>query len=333
MEAIKCCFACANFLGCRTAVSRRIAFSPPRPSSYTIIQRDGKTHLVHVDDRGSLIFPVEVPWLTTVLTVLVTARGSRIPVLYLQHDEAEFTIIYSHGNSTDIGQVRGSVIDLSFHLKVNILLFEYTGYGASSGKPSEEDTYADIRAAHDYATLQLGIPWNKIILYGQSLGSGPAVDLASERAVAGLILHSPFASGLSLFSDELQVTPTYDLYRNYDKLRYIKSPTFIIHGLDDRVVPVRHGKWLEKSLHFPWPAWWVPEADHNNIEVKFRREYFEHLKDFVAAVVRIQRYFSSENDMWDTLCPYSRQIPVQELPQFVIAWPDRDEPVLEDLTS
>mmetsp|Transcript_3153 Transcript_3153/g.2882 ORF Transcript_3153/g.2882 Transcript_3153/m.2882 type:complete len:112 (+) Transcript_3153:137-472(+) len=111
--------------------------------------------------------------------MLKTERKQIIPAIYFKNVHAVFTLIFSHGNSTDIGIMRNFIADLSVQLKVNVFIYEYSGYGKSTGKPSEKNIYADIKAAYDYLINVRGISWKYIVLYGQSIGTVPSCELAS----------------------------------------------------------------------------------------------------------------------------------------------------------
>jgi hypothetical protein len=112
------------------------------------------------------------------------------------------TIIYSHGNATDIGAMFPIQVVLAHSLDCNVVVYDYSGYGESGGVPMECNTYRDIKAVYDYVLDELvdGEPTN-IILYGQSVGSGPCCHLAaSEGELGGMILHSPFTSGMRVLT-------------------------------------------------------------------------------------------------------------------------------------
>lgn len=112
------------------------------------------------------------------------------------------TIIYSHGNATDIGAMFPIQVVLSHSLDCNVVVYDYSGYGESGGVPLECNTYRDIKAVYDYVLDELaaGEPSN-VIIYGQSVGSGPCCHLAaSEDSLGGMILHSPFTSGMRVLT-------------------------------------------------------------------------------------------------------------------------------------
>ena len=110
---------------------------------------------------------------------LDTARGNSIVCAFFRTVRPRFTLLFSHGNATDLGQMRDQLARLSSTLGVDVLAFDYSGYGRSSGSPSETNCYADINAAYVYLVGFCGLAPSDIILYGQSVGSGPTVDLVS----------------------------------------------------------------------------------------------------------------------------------------------------------
>ena len=113
------------------------------------------------------------------------------------------TIIYSHGNATDIGAMYFMQVIMAKGLQCNVIMYDYSGYGASGGVPLEHRTYQDIEMVYDYAlrnVVQNGDE-RHIVIYGQSVGSGPSCYICSKRpGVGGLILHSPFMSGMRVLT-------------------------------------------------------------------------------------------------------------------------------------
>ena len=111
---------------------------------------------------------------------------------------APFTIIFSHGNATDCGASRDRYSEMANQLGVNVFGYDYSGYGGSTGNPSERNTYSDIDAAYEWLCSSGTVcnPGAEIILYGQSIGSGPSCALASRREVRAVVLHAPILSGI-----------------------------------------------------------------------------------------------------------------------------------------
>jgi fermentation-respiration switch protein FrsA (DUF1100 family) len=112
---------------------------------------------------------------------------------WIPNPRAAFTFVAFHGNAGNISQ-RTDVYRFLSELPVNILAIEYRGYGRSDGKPSEAGLYLDGQTAYDYLIHERGIPPSQIVAFGQSLGTAVAVDLATRRQVAGLVLEAPFPS-------------------------------------------------------------------------------------------------------------------------------------------
>ena len=127
------------------------------------------------------------------------------------------TIIYSHGNATDIGAMFPMQVVLVHALNCNVVMYDYSGYGASGGVPEEACTYADMEAVYHYvlndATLVPHGDASRIVLYGQSVGSGPCCYLAAkdEEMVGGMILHSAFTSGMRVLTPSRYVLYTREM--------------------------------------------------------------------------------------------------------------------------
>ncbi|MDR2863802.1 MAG: alpha/beta hydrolase [Puniceicoccales bacterium] len=197
-------------VGC--AVSNRLIFHPPEPS-YT------------ADAPGLVKLPLKT--------------GGEIPAFWTETPGAKWTVIYFHGNAMDIGHSRQSV---SFLQKqgCSVLTVEYPGYGPDArSAPSEEGCYAAADSAYDYLRTTRGIPAGRIALYGFSLGTGVATELASRQPVGALILEAPFLSTFRVVT-KVKVVPL-DRFDSLAKIGKVKCPLFVIHGTADNIVPYSHG--------------------------------------------------------------------------------------------
>jgi hypothetical protein len=210
-----------------------------------------------------------------------TANGEKISAMYLQNPTAEFTILFSHGNAEDIGQNRIFFEMLDDH-GYSVLAYDYRGYGTSQGRPSEKKTYRDIEAAYQYLTEQLQTEPNRIIPLGRSIGSGPAVYLATKKDVPALILESPLTSAFRVVT-RVGILP-FDRFENIDRIANIDCPILIFHGTDDSIIPLRHGKTLYEKANDPKQHLWVEGADHNNLLWVAGEEYFEALEKFITLI-------------------------------------------------
>lgn len=207
---------------------------------------------------------------------LTTANGSEIPAFFIERPNASVTILFSHGNAEDLGMIYDWFNDLARVLRCNIMAYDYTGYGKSNGKPTEDNCYADIEAAFEYLTQVRRIQPEQIVLYGRSLGSGPSCYLAAQtaaqsRSVAAVILQSPLLSAYRV-AFNFRFTMVGDRFPNIDYASSIQCPVFIVHGTQDEVVPFWHGQDLFMAVSQEWRAkpFWVEGAGHNNIEALLR---------------------------------------------------------------
>ena len=171
------------------------------------------------------------------------------------YGRAKFTVLFSHANAEDLGLIFDHLKTLKEVLQVNVMGYEYTGYGRSTGTPSETDCYADITAAFSWLVQEKNLLPSEVILYGRSIGSGPSVELASRAEVGGVILQSAFTSCIRVAYD-LKYT-AFDAFCNIKKIHKIKCPVLIIHGTRDDVVTLQHGKELFKLCRRPHRPFWV----------------------------------------------------------------------------
>ncbi|KAL6549493.1 hypothetical protein OROHE_008610 [Orobanche hederae] len=269
--------------GVTSSMASKLAFFPPAPPSYKLV----------TDDATGLLLLQPFPHRENVdILKLTTRRGTEIVGVYVRYPMATSTLLYSHGNAADVGQMYELFIELSIHLRVNLLGYDYSGYGQSTGKPSEHNTYSDIEAAYKCLEESYGAKQEDVILYGQSVGSGPTVDLAARLPrLRAVILHSPILSGLRVMYP-VKRTYWFDIYKNIDKISSIKCPVLVIHGTADDVVDYSHGKRLHELSQEKYEPLWIKGGNHCDLELY--PEYIKHLKKFVSAVEKppSQRHMS-----------------------------------------
>ncbi|AQK41425.1 alpha/beta-Hydrolases superfamily protein [Zea mays] len=146
-------------------------------------------------------------------------------------------------------------------------------------QPSEENTYADIEAVYQCLETEYGISQEDIILYGQSVGSGPTLHLASRLPrLRGVVLHSAILSGLRVVC-HVNFTFCFDIYKNVKKIKKVKCPVLVIHGTDDDVVDWSHGKELWRLAREPHDPLWIKGGGHCNLELY--PDFIRHLSRFV----------------------------------------------------
>jgi fermentation-respiration switch protein FrsA (DUF1100 family) len=208
---------------------------------------------------------------------LTTADGTRISALYLPNPAATYTILFSHGNAEDLGDNRQFFEELR-RAGFAVFAYDYHGYGTSGGTPSEKTIYSDVEAAYEYLTHSLGIPAQRIISFGRSVGAGAAIDLAVRKPVAGLIVQSGFTSAFRVLT-RVPLVP-FDRFRNLEKIARVRCPVLIMHGQADRVIPLQHGLQLYERANQPKMRFWVEGADHNDFELVAGKRYYKALQEF-----------------------------------------------------
>jgi len=307
---VLCCFGFLSLCGCKNYVIRGMVFFPPEPSSYGVRTIKSSKQTANGEDlksseRHSLLRPKlnhrrdMVPQTENVFYLrmadgtldfpvykdnisfyyLTTRRNKLIGSCMAWCPRARCTILFAHGNATDLGLMREQLMHIRSVLGVNVFAFDYTGYGVSNGQPTVKDTYVDAEAAYDFITKRLGINSNSIVGYGQSLGSGVIAHLAGKRKLKGLILHSPLMSGLRLVQN-VDKTLWFDIYPVVDFVKRIKIPVWILHGTHDQEVPISHGEGVYAACVNPWNNWFVIGGKHNNLE-NFREEYYVRFDAFL----------------------------------------------------
>ena len=217
------------------------------------------------------------------LLTLTSSDGTRIAALHLPDPRARFTILYSHGNGEDIGNVL-PVLAAMQRLGFAVFAYDYRGYGVSDGAPGVEGVTRDAETAYAYVTRDLGVQPERLILWGRSIGGGPTVHLASQHPVAGMVLEATFTSAFCVVTSR-RILP-FDRFENRRLLRAMSVPTLFIHGRKDRVVPFVHGERNFACAGEPKRSLWVDGAGHNDLWLVAPREISAALVDFAASLGR-----------------------------------------------
>ncbi len=196
-----------------------------------------------------------------------------------------FTLLWFHGNAGNISHRLENIKMLYDRVHINIFIFDYRQYGKSEGKISEQGTYIDAGAALKYLQSRKDINHERIIIFGRSVGSAVAVDLAVKGKCCALILETPFTSMKDLAKSLYPFLPIgYILQTKYDsisKISDIKVPTLIMHGDKDELVPIEQGRKLYESANEPKKFYTIPGATHNDTYIVGGEEYFDVIRKFV----------------------------------------------------
>lgn len=179
------------------------------------------------------------------------------------------TIVWFHGNASNV-YITAMRTRPYMENGYGLLAVEYRGYSGNPGSPTEQGLYADARA-HIAWLMQNGVPENNIVVYGESIGTGPAVQMAVEfPALRAVVLESPFTSTIDAAAFHYPFAPVKwlikDRYENLSKIQNVKSPIVIVYGDLDGVIPHSMGAKLFKEAPEPKSLIVIPGGGHNNLD-------------------------------------------------------------------
>src|SRR5262249_44302780 len=216
------------------------------------------------------------------------ATGERIHGWFVRAIQAPAvaTVLYCHGNGGDLTDVGWIAKELS-NRKLDVLIFDYRGYGRSDGRLTDEwGLYADADAAYEYLTRERGVKVERLVLHGQSLGSTAAIDVASRRPCAALIVESGLSSASDMGAVAFPWLPRWlhflstNRFESARKIASVSCPVFVTHGTKDDVIPVEQGHKLYESAPEPKQLVIVESGDHN-LPGNGGSKYFDQLSDFI----------------------------------------------------
>jgi uncharacterized protein len=190
------------------------------------------------------------------------------------------TILFFHGNAGSL-ENRIHKINHFKNMKINFLLVSWRGFNGNKGKPTEEGLYEDARSAVRWLKSK-GINENNIIIYGESLGTGVAIEISQNKNFAGIILESPFTSMIDAAKNIYPYLPVQlllkDKYESNLKIKNIDIPILIMHGKVDNLVPFRMGKEMYELANKPKYYYF---SDYDNHMMEYNEKLLKSLKDFI----------------------------------------------------
>jgi len=232
--------------------------------------------------------------------LLVTHRKQTIPLFHFCYPGAKTTILWSHANAMDCGEMYFFFVQFAERLRVNVAAYDYSGYGAATGVPTERDIYADARASYEYlCSCNAGVPDWHLVLYGQSIGSVPTLWLATHYPVKGVILHAPLLSGLRFLippadgfcspggcCSPVCVYALCDPFPNIKRIKKVTSPVLLMHGTLDKTVDFSHTLKLHARCPAPFKRepYIIKGAGHENVVDSDPEMYFTQVREFVRSV-------------------------------------------------
>jgi len=193
------------------------------------------------------------------------------------------TVLFSHGNAGDIGDRVGSV--KTFHdMGMSVLIYDYRGYGTSSGRPTEVGTYLDVMAAWRHLVDDRQVPKERIVLFGRSLGGSVAAWLAVREEPAALVIESAFTSAKDMASRLFPYLPIRLLcrfkYNTVAAVKDVKCPVLVAHGRQDTTIPFKHGERIYEAANQP-KLFVEMIGDHNDGGMDIDKSYQQALSDFL----------------------------------------------------
>ena len=224
------------------------------------------------------------PWLHRVQ--FLTSDEMELHAVWVPPAQDQAVLLFSHGNA---GNLLGRIplVEKLQGMGLGVFLYDYRGFGRSQGAPGEEGLYRDVEAAWEWVAKEGGVPPERIVSYGRSLGAAVALHLALSRPVGGVILEVPFTSIRDMARRVLPFFPTGPFLReSYDNLRKISSlsgPLLVMVAEDDQVVAPWMGKALFEAANEPKQLLVVPGAGHDDIPWTGRL-YQETLDEFLATL-------------------------------------------------
>ena len=286
-------------------LASQMAFHPPSPPSYSLeTHSDGSLQLhFAVEELADALEKLRgVRGVTVEIRHLRTKRSSSIPLFHFKVPGAKVTLLWSHANAMDVGEMYFFFLEVAAQLQVNVAAYDYSGYGAATGEPSEANAYADVLAVYNYLAANGVDVERNLIAYGQSIGSAPTLYLASRCRLAGVVLHTPILSGLRFLippstgfcsvggcCSPVCVYALCDPFPNMKRIRRVTAPVLLIHGTADKTVDCSHALTLYERIpaQYRREPYIIDGAGHENVVDYDIAGYFSRVAAFIqSATVR-----------------------------------------------
>ena len=239
--------------------------------------------------RKLLYHPVENNYFGDELTVpvdkvkILTNDNIELLAWYHKKNIGDYkTILFLHGNAGSL-ENRIHKINHFNDMDVNFLIVAWRGFSGNKGKPTENGLYVDAKSALEWLANK-GVNQENIIIYGESLGTGIAAEIAQNKNFAGIILESPFTSMVEAGSTKYPIFPIRlllkDKYESNKKIKNIRSPILIMHGEADKIVPFWMGKKMYELANEPKYSYFSKYDDHM---MEYNEKLLNVLKKFIKA--------------------------------------------------
>jgi fermentation-respiration switch protein FrsA (DUF1100 family) len=218
---------------------------------------------------------------------LTTSDNERLHGWYVPAARARGVVLFFHGNAGNISHRLDSIAIFN-QLGLDTLIIDYRGYGESSGKTTEQGSYLDAQAAWDYLVEERGVPADRIIIFGRSLGGAIGAWLGSHQSPAALIIESSFTSGVDMGRRLYPFLPVRLITRlKYPVKEYasrLQSPVLVVHSRDDEIIPFEMGEAIYAAVKQPKTLLEL-HGDHNAGFYLSRQTYIPGLDRFIESVL------------------------------------------------
>ena len=212
---------------------------------------------------------------------IITQDGIKLLSWYHNKDvDKHKTILFLHGNAGSL-ENRIHKINHFKDMNVNFLIVAWRGFSGNKGKPTEKGLYEDARSAVRWLQSK-GVKKNNIIIYGESLGTGVACEIAQNKNFAGIILESPFTSMIDAGKDKNPYLPVRlllkDKYESDKKIKNINSPILVMHGKIDKLVPFHMGQKMYQLANEPKYSYF---SEYDNHMMEYNEKLLKAMQDFI----------------------------------------------------
>ena len=196
-------------------------------------------------------------------------------------ENKNLTIVYSHDINTDLGRIYPFLLDMCQNLKCDIITYDYSGYGKSEGKPNIDKLNNDLEEVMNFIDTQLCIPFENLILYGKFIGCHPSIYISSLSKycnIRGLILESPIYIDEDTEGNEKEFK--HYLINNYNCLKNIITPTYLIYGKLNKMADFEKIQILEKQIN-ECISWYPNHGKHYDMIIQYRINFYQKIKSFI----------------------------------------------------
>ncbi|MGW4772872.1 alpha/beta hydrolase [Nocardia sp. NPDC004278] len=196
-------------------------------------------------------------------------------------------VLFAHGNAGNVGD-RVPIYALLTEIGLDVLTFDYRGYGRSTGRPTEHGTYLDAHAARRILLEQPGVNPERVLYLGKSLGGGVLLELATEYPPTGLVLMSTFTGLRDAARSVYPFLPgplVPDAYPSLRRIRELQAPVLIMHGDHDELLPLRHAERLFAAAPEPKQLVIFPGAGHNDLIISTEVSWIDLIRAWTGELL------------------------------------------------